>query len=91
MEERIEDSIELIDVREMHLHDQTIFARDSVTFDDLRDLARELADARQLTGIRSDADVSRQRKSEGGGINFESIAADYAALLETADALGHRR
>ena len=81
----------LVDRVEMHLHDETVFARDAMAFDDVRRLLRELGHPLQLSGHRPDADDRRDRQAERLRIEVEPVAADHAGLLQSLDALAHRR
>jgi hypothetical protein len=91
MEEKaIEDAVELIHGREMDLEDEAILTGNAMTFDHLRDAARQFGNGGQLAGVWADPDVSGEGETERRRIEVDVVSPDDPGLLQAADALGHR-
>ena len=54
-DEPVDHLLEVGDVAHVERHDEAVLAGDPVALDDLRRLARELGDLRELTAARPDA------------------------------------
>jgi hypothetical protein len=87
--EAIDNLGQFIRVRNLHLHEDVLFPRHPMTLHHLRSPLGQLDNRTDLARSWSNADVSAQRATEGGGAHVQPIASDHPGSPQTLKAICH--
>src|SRR5271157_1734921 len=86
----VQNTVELVDGRDVGLEDKTIFSRNAMALLDLRNLPCKFGNLRELAGMGTDADIGGDGQPKRRGIHIHPVATNHPRVLKLAQPLSHR-